>query len=75
MNLLAPLASLGRKVVGFFVDDAFLGAAILGTVLATALCRLVLGARPLLAGALLAGGCLMALTLSIARAASAYNKS
>jgi hypothetical protein len=66
----SSLAPLGRKLIGFFVDDAFLGAGILATVLAAGLCRLLLGAWPLLAGALLAGGCLLSLTLSIARAAS-----
>jgi hypothetical protein len=61
-----PLA--GRKAVAFFVDDAFLGAGTVLIVIAAALCRLVLGARPLVAGALLVGGCLLALTLSVARA-------
>jgi hypothetical protein len=59
---------MGRKVVGFFVDDAFLGAATLISVAVAALCRELLKGRPLVAGALLAGGCLVALTLSVARA-------
>lgn len=66
-----PLAPLVRKAATFFVDDAFLGAAIVATVTAASLCRILLGGRPLLAGALLAGGCLVALTLSVARAAAA----
>jgi hypothetical protein len=68
MNRLAPL---GRKVTGFFVDDAFLGAATVTSVLVAALCRAVLSGRPLIAGALLACGCLLALALSVARAATA----
>ncbi len=66
-----PLASLARKATGFFVDDAFLGAGTVISVIAAALCRGLLGGRPLIAGALLAGGCLVALTLSVARAATA----
>jgi hypothetical protein len=65
------LAPLGRKLIGFFVDDAFLGAAILTTVFVAAACRGILPGRPLVAGAMLAGGCLLALTLSVARAAAA----
>jgi hypothetical protein len=65
------LAAFGRKVAGFFVDDAFLGGATVTSVLAAALCRAVLSGRPLVAGALLTGGCLLALTLSVARAATA----
>jgi hypothetical protein len=68
---MSPLAPLARKAVAFFVDDAFLGAAIVATVTAASLCRILMGGRPLLAGALLAGGCLVALTLSVARAAAA----
>jgi hypothetical protein len=67
MNSLTPL---GRKVIAFFVDDAFLGLATVMSVAAAVLCRTVLGGRPLIAGALLAGGCLLALTLSVARAAA-----
>lgn len=66
---MSMLASFGGKMVGFFIDDAFLGFGIAAAVLAAALCRAMLGGRPLLAGALLCGGCLLALTLSIARAA------
>jgi hypothetical protein len=62
------LAPLGRTAVAFFVDDAFLGMATVLTVLAAALCRALLSGRPLVAGALLTGGCLLALTLSVARA-------
>jgi hypothetical protein len=68
MNRLSPL---GRKVAGFFVDDAFLGGATVMSVLVAALCRAVLSGRPLIAGALLIGGCLLALSLSVARAATA----
>jgi hypothetical protein len=64
------LSQLGRKVAGFFVDDAFLGGATVMSVLVAALCRAVLSGRPLIAGALLSGGCLLALTLSVARAAA-----
>jgi hypothetical protein len=67
---MSPLAPIGRKVIGFFVDDAFLGAATVMTVIAAAACRLVLAGRPLIAGALLTGGCLLALTLSVVRAAA-----
>jgi hypothetical protein len=67
-----PLVQFGRKVAGFFVDDAFLAAAVVVTVLVAGLSRLVLSGRPLLAGALLAGGCLLALTLSVARAARGH---
>ncbi|HLZ74904.1 hypothetical protein [Phenylobacterium sp.] len=67
MNRLAPL---GRKLAGFFVDDAFLGGATVASVLAASLCRAALATRPLIAGALLAGGCVLALTLSVVRAAA-----
>jgi hypothetical protein len=70
MNRLAPL---GRKVAGFFVDDAFLGGATVMSVLVASLCRAALSTRPLIAGALLACGCVMALTLSVARAARRPN--
>jgi hypothetical protein len=72
MNLLAPF---GRKVTGFFVDDAFLGGAIVVSVLVAILCREVLSGRPLIAGALLTGGCLLGLALSVARAAAAARRS
>jgi hypothetical protein len=62
------LANRRREIVGFFVDDAFLGLGAVGAVLAAALCRLILPGRPLAAGAILAGGCLLALVLSVARA-------
>jgi hypothetical protein len=65
------ILALVRRVIGFFVNDAFLGAGIVVTILAAALCRVLAPGRPLLAGALLAGGCLLAVTLSVARAASA----
>ena len=65
------LPLLGRKLAGLFVDDALLGAGTVLSVTAAALCRAVFNGRPLVAGALLAGGCLLALTLSVARAASA----
>jgi hypothetical protein len=65
--ILAPVL----RVIRFFVNDAFLGAGIVVTILAAALCRVLAPGRPLLAGALLAGGCLLAVTLSVARAASA----
>lgn len=71
MSWFAPLR---RQVIGFFVDDAFLGLGTVLAVLAAALCRGLLGGRPLVAGALLACGCLLALTLSVARAASAYRR-
>ncbi len=64
-------ASLGRRALNFFVDDAFLGAGTVATVLAAAACRALLSARPLIAGGLLAVGCVLALTLSVARAADA----
>ncbi|HEY0436780.1 MAG TPA: hypothetical protein VGC92_09080 [Phenylobacterium sp.] len=64
-------ASLGRRALNFFVDDAFLGAGTVATVLAAAGCRALLSARPLITGALLAAGCILALTLSVARAAAA----
>ena len=64
------LASFGRKAAGFFVDDAFLGAGAVASVLAASLCRATLSSRPLVAGALLACGCVLALTLSLARAAA-----
>ena len=72
---MTSLVSIGRgpivrAVVGFFVDDAFLGLATMLSVGVAALCRLAVGHRPLIAGALLAGGCLLALTLSVARAAA-----
>ena len=67
MNSLAPL---GRKVIGFFVDDAFLGLATVMSVAAATLCRVVLSGRPMIAGAVLAGGCLLGLALSVARAAA-----
>ena len=65
------LPLLGRKLAGLFVDDALLGAGTVLSVTAAALCRAVLNGRPLVAAALLAGGCLLALTLSVARTASA----
>ena len=65
------LAILARKLAGFFIDDAFLGVGTVLSVIAAALCRAVLNGRPLVAGALLAGGCLLALTLSVAKAAAA----
>jgi hypothetical protein len=68
---MTPFASVGRKALNFFVDDAFLGAGTVATVLAAAVCRALLSAHPLIAGAVLAGGCLLALTLSVARAAAA----
>ncbi len=68
------LAALRRRVIGFFVDDPFLGVGTVVAVLAAALCRALLTGRPLVAGALLAGGCLMALTLSVARAATAHRR-
>jgi hypothetical protein len=71
MNALAPLF---RKAVAFFVDDAFLGAGTVMTVVLAALCREVLKGYPLVAGALLAGGCVMALTLSVVRAARARRR-
>jgi hypothetical protein len=61
---------LARRVARFFVDDAFLGAGTVLAVLVASLCRVLLTGRPLVAGSLLAGGCLLALTLSIARAAT-----
>ena len=64
-------ANLRRHVVGFFIDDAFLGAGTAAVVLAAGLCRMILPGRPLAAGALLAGGCLLALILSVARAVAA----
>lgn len=64
------LATLRRKAIGFFVDDAFLGLGTVAAVLAAALCRALLTSHPLVAGALLACGCLLALTLSVARAAA-----
>jgi hypothetical protein len=70
MNRLAPL---GRKVAGFFVDDAFLGGGTAASVLVASLCRATLSTRPLMAGALLACGCFLALTLSVARAARRSN--
>ena len=63
------LANRRREVIGFFVDDAFLGLGTLAAVLAAGLCRLVLPGRPLAAGAILACGSLLALVLSVARAA------
>ena len=65
-----PLAPFGRKLTAFFVDDALLGGATALSVLLAALCRLFAGGRPLIAGALLAGGCLLALTLSVAGTAA-----
>jgi hypothetical protein len=59
-----------RKALGFFVDDAFLGAGTVATVLVAVACRALLSQRPLICGAVLAGGCLLALTLSVARAAA-----
>ncbi len=70
---MTALSPFGRKLIGFFVDDPFLAMTILVTVLAAALCRLLLSARPLLAGALLAGGCLLGLAVSVARAAGGRN--
>ena len=67
---MSRFASIRRKVIGFFVDDAFLGVATVMVVVAAALCRELLKGRPLVAGAVLAGGCLMALALSLARAAT-----
>ena len=67
---MTSLAALGRKVIDFFVDDAFLGLATVASVIVATLCRVVLAGRPLIAGALLAAGCLLALTLSVARAAA-----
>lgn len=72
---MSALTSFRRQVVGFFVDDAFLGGATLMTLVVAVLCRVVLPGRPLVAGALLAGGCLLALTLSVARAAAAPHDS
>ncbi len=65
------LARLGRKLAAFFVDDALLGGVTVVSVLVATLCRELVGGRPLVAGSLLAGGCLLALTLSVARAAAA----
>jgi hypothetical protein len=67
-------AALRREVVGFFVDDAFLGVATVLVVAAAVLCRALLKGYPLVAGALLAGGCVVALALSVARAAGARSK-
>jgi hypothetical protein len=64
------LGRLGGTMTRFFVDDAFLGGATLASVLAAGLCRAGLNTRPLLAGAVLAGGCFLALTLSVVRAAA-----
>ena len=64
------LANRRREVVGFFVDDAFLGVGAITAVLAAGLCRLILPGRPLAAGAVLACGSLLALILSVARAAA-----
>ncbi|MDB5448807.1 MAG: hypothetical protein JWQ97_4124 [Phenylobacterium sp.] len=69
------LARLRRAAFGFFVDDAFLGLGTAATLLAAVLCRALLHGRPLAAGAILAGGCLLALTLSVARAAAAHRRS
>jgi hypothetical protein len=71
---MSALASVRRKAIGFFVDDAFLGVATIVTVVLATLCREVSKGRPLVAGALLAGGCLVALTLSVARAAVARGR-
>jgi hypothetical protein len=68
------LGRLIRRGVGFFVDDAFLGAGTVLAVAAAALCRVLMNGRPLLAGAVLAGGCFLALTLSVARAAGAHRR-
>ena len=68
------LSALRRQLIGFFVDDAFLGLATVLTVVAASLCRGLLSGRPLVAGALLLGGCLVALLLSVARAASSAAK-
>ena len=72
---MSRFASLRRKAIGFFVDDAFLGVATVLTVVISALCRELLKGRPLVAGTLLVAGCLLALTLSVARAASARRRS
>lgn len=67
---MSRLTVLARQLARFFVDDAFLGAGTALAVLVAALCRALLTSRPLVAGALLAGGCLLTLTLSVARAAT-----
>jgi hypothetical protein len=71
---MSRLGAVRREIVGFFVDDAFLGVATVLVVVAAALCRELLTGRPLVAGVVLAGGCLMALALSLARAASLSRK-
>ncbi len=65
------LARLGGKLAAFFVDDALLGGGTVVSVLVATLCRALVGGRPLIAGSVLAGGCLLALTLSVSRVAAA----
>jgi hypothetical protein len=67
---MSRLTLLASRIGRFFVDDAFLGAGTVAAVLVAAVCRALLNGRPLVAGSLLAGGCLLTLTLSVARAAT-----
>jgi len=54
-----------RKLLGLFVDDGWLAAAILGVVASTGAVRFMLPTRPMLGGTILLIGCLAVLARSV----------
>jgi hypothetical protein len=62
------LAAILRDVLGLFVDDGSLALAILGVVAIAAIIAAFAPDRPLLAGAMLALGCLSVLLVNVGRA-------
>jgi hypothetical protein len=63
------LSAIIRPFIGLFVDDEFLALAILAVVGLTALMVKVAGVEPLVAAAVLLGGCLVVLVLGVLRTA------
>lgn len=63
------LRLLARELVGLFIDDEFLAVAILVVVAATTVLREGTHADPLIAAAVLLGGCLAVLLASVHRGA------
>jgi hypothetical protein len=63
------LRSVSHELIGLFVDDGALAAAILAVVILAGVAAALAPDRPLIAGAILLLGCLAVLSISVARAA------
>jgi len=66
---MTPIIEAGRALLGLFVEDEFLAGAVLGVVAITALLFLLIGVHPLLAGACLLAGNILALVVGAVRTA------